>query len=376
MRNLPFKKSSECSIGVELELQIIDCHSYSLVSRAKDLIRCIHESDFQKRITPEITQSMIEMNTSVHQRVQKMVVELNLLHAFLLEQATKLNVAICGGGTHPFYKWQQQKIFPSLRYKKIAKKYRHLSKQATLFGQHIHIGCSSAENALYLTHALTRYIPQFIAITASSPFSEGIDTGYFSTRTVFFDSLPMCGVIPYFTNWGEFSNYFYKMRKLGIIESMKDVHWDIRPKPEFGTVEIRVCDTPLTLSKSIVITAYLQTLSLYLLSERPMQVSHELYYLHNYNRFQASRYGFQGGFINPYTEKSCSITEDILSTLEKLIPYAKALGTENFIATLEADVVNQFTDAGLLRKIFKKMNSLPEVVAAQCRIWAQNSPGK
>ncbi len=250
MRKLPFKKSSVASIGVELEFQLIDPHSYGLISRAKDLIRNIEASPYQIRIKPEITQSMIEINSSIHHSPQTMLEEFSELQSYLLEQANELSIAICGGGTHPFQRWSTQKIFPTKRYKKVSNKYRYLSKQATVFGQHIHVGCGNAEDALYITHALARYVPQFIAIMASSPFYQGAYTGFCSSRSTLFNSFPLSGVIPYLINWNEFSDYFYKMRNLGIISSMKDFYWDIRPKPEFGTVEIRVCDTPLTIKKS------------------------------------------------------------------------------------------------------------------------------
>src|SRR5262249_27038602 len=153
-----------------------------------------------------------------------------------------------------------------------SKKYTYLSKRSTVFGQHIHIGCKSGEDAIYLTHALSRYVPQFIAICASSPFYQGVDTGYASSRSTVFNAFPLSGVMPYLITWNEFSEYYYKMRNYGIIGSMKDFYWDIRPKPEFGTVEIRVCDTPLTIRTAAIITAYIQALSLYLLEEKPIQI--------------------------------------------------------------------------------------------------------
>lgn len=370
MKKLPFKKSKVGSIGVELEFQIVDIHSFSLISRAKELIRNIRESEYQEAIKPEITQSMIEINSAIHQSPQKLREEFLKLQTFLLEQAANLEVAFCGGGTHPFQKWSQQKIFPTKRYKKISSKFRYLSKRSTVFGQHIHIGCSNAEEALYLTHALARYTPQLIALSASSPFYQGIDTRYSSSRSVVFNSFPLSGFIPYLLNWNEFSDYFYKMRDLGIIVNMKDFYWDIRPKPEFGTVEIRVCDTPLTLQKAVRIAAYAQALSLYLLEEKPTQVSKDLYYLYNHNRFQASRYGFDGVFINPYTSQQISISEDILDTFKKIGPYVIQLGSSNYVEPLMEEVANKINDAQLLRQIFKEVDFLPKVVAEQCRIWS------
>src|SRR5829696_837873 len=167
MNTISFKKSEAGSIGVELEFQIINPRTYALISRAKDLIRSIKESKYQLRITPEITQSMIEINSSIHYSAPDMLNELMEIQSFLLDQASHLCVRFCGGGTHPFQSWSVQKIFPTLRYKNLSKKYQYLSKQSTVFGQHIHIGCENEDDAMYLTHALTRYVPQLIAISAS-----------------------------------------------------------------------------------------------------------------------------------------------------------------------------------------------------------------
>lgn len=373
MKILPFKTSAPATIGVELEFQIINPNSFALISRAKDLIRTIKESAYKTRIKPEVTQSMIEINTSIHNTPTEMLEELLELQKFLLVQADILNIAFCGGGTHPFQKWAMQKIFPTARYKRLSRKYQYLSKQATVFGQHIHIGCKSGEDALYLTHALARYVPQFIAICASSPFYQGIDTGYFSARATLFNAFPLSGVIPYLITWDEFSAYFYKMKNLDIVTSMKDFYWDIRPKPEFGTVEIRVCDTPLTLKKAVIITAYVQALALYLLQERPIKITRDLYYLYAYNRFQASRYGFDGVLIDFDNSKRCLISDDIHQTIKKIERYANQLNNMNYISLLINDVINKRNDTELLRQILKKVSSLPKVVAAQCDFWINNS---
>ncbi|WED42014.1 YbdK family carboxylate-amine ligase [Legionella cardiaca] len=371
MKKLPFKKSQLGSIGVELELQLVDPKSFYLISRSKELIRSIRSSVYQEIIKPEITQSMIEINSSIHHSVKNLLEELSYLKAFLLNQATQLNVAICGGGTHPYLKWTNQKIFPTPRYKKISSKFRYLSKRSTVFGQHIHFGCTNAEDALYLTHAFARYVPHFIAISASSPFYQGADTGYASARSNVFNSFPQSGHIPYLLNWKEFSEYYYKMRSLGIIVSMKDFYWDVRPKPEYGTVEIRVCDTPLTIQKAVNLAAYAQALGLYLLEERPFEITKDLYHIYTHNRFQASRYGLEGFFINPFTFKQSSVAEDILTTMQNIKTYAVRLGNESCIENLMHDVENKINDAILLRQLFKELGFIPKVVGEQCKIWSQ-----
>lgn len=370
MKKLPFKKSAVASIGIELEYQIINPNSFALISRSKELLRNIKEGPFQHQIKPEITQSMIELNSSIHLATKDLMKELFELKSFLLKKAEEINVAFCGGGTHPFQKWSAQKIFPTVRYKKLSRKFRYLSKRSTVFGQHIHVGCKNGEDAIYLTHALARFVPHFIAITAASPFYQGIDTGYFSSRSTVFNSFPLSGAMPFLTSWDEFTEYFNWMKKLGIITSMKDFYWDIRPKPEFGTVEIRVCDTPLTMKKAVIIAAYIQSLALYLLEEKPIKLSQHLYYIYSSNRFQASRYGFDGVLIDAHTSEKILIGDDILSTIKKIERYANQFDNMGYLSELIKEVLDKKNDAVLLRQFMKQTGSLPKVVAEQCKWWA------
>lgn len=372
MKILPFKSSAAASLGVELELQIIDPITFDMISKAKDLMRNIQDSPFQKFIKPEITQSMIEINSSIHQSSQNMYEELLQLHSLLLEQGKILGVNFSGGGTHPFQKWALRKIFPTQRFRNKAKLYQYLSKRSTVFGQHVHVGCPSGEEALYLTHALARYVPHLIALSASSPFYEGVDTGYQSARSTVFSAFPLSGVIPNLNTWEEFSAYFYKMRKLKVIDTMKDFYWDIRPKPEFGTVEIRVCDTPLTIKKAIVLAAYIQSIAQYLLKERPPVLCQDLYFLYNYNRFQASRFGFEGDFIHPKTLQHGLISDDIRHTIKTIEKHANDLGNMGYMSQLMEYLITQKNDATLLRKIFQQVGSMPKLMREQCIIWEKN----
>lgn len=369
MNKLPFKNSSTASIGIELELQLINPTTFDLSGCAKAFLKSTKDSAFNKFLKPEITQSMIEINSSSHLSTSALHEELMQIRDYLSTQAKALNIHIAGGGTHPFQIWSNRKIFPSSRYRQLTKVYRHLAKQATVFGQHIHIGCGHGEEAIYLMHALSRYVPHFIAICASSPYLEGIDTGYHSTRATLFNSFPMSGLSPYLPTWQAFCNYYTMMKGLGILESMKDVYWDVRPKPEFGTVEIRVCDTPLTIERAVTVAAYVQSLSLYLLQKKPFDLMPELYYLYGFNRFQASRYGFEGEFIDPLTQLRTTIGEDLIKTLDTIKKYAHDLKNEAYLELVKQLIPQNQTDAAKLRTIMQKSQSLQTVIASACEIW-------
>jgi carboxylate-amine ligase len=368
MPNLIFHESAPLTMGAELELQLIDPVNKQMVSRAKDLIRNIADSKFKSKIKPEITQGMIELNSGIHTTPQALHKDLLKLSHFLEKQSKRLDIQICSGGSHPVERWNQGKIFPIPRFKNHSWLYRYLSKNFTIFALHLHLGCKSAEDALYLTHLLSRYVPQFIALSASSPYYQGIDTGFNSSRLNMMKSFPTSGHIPFVTDWQQFSAYYFKLKKLKIIHSMKDIYWDIRPKPTFGTVEIRIFDAPLTLQHAAVLVAYAQTLAHFLLT-KPYPVIEDLYTVYNYNRFQACRFGFDGRFIHPQTLKSASIQDDILDTLQLLKPHARALNTSRYLKTIERWAEQKRNDAQWLRKQFAKTESFEKLVQQQCKIW-------
>lgn len=371
MPNIIFHQSAEFTLGAELELQLINPVNNELISRAKDLIRNIRDSEFNEQIKPEITQGMIELNSKIHTSPQSLYFDLMKVSRFLNIESEKLGVLICGGGTHPFQHWNVNKIFPSVRFKNLSRKHRYLSKQFTIFALHIHIGCKNGNDAIYLTEILSRYIPQLIALSASSPFYQGIDTGFDSVRLNIVNAFPTSGIMPFFLNWKEFSNYYLKLRKLGIVNSMKDIYWDIRPKPKFGTVEIRVCDAPLSIQTLVTIVAYTQALARFILLQKPYPLSQDLYTVYHYNRFQACRFGYKGIFIDPYTLKKHTLHDDILATIKLLRPHAKELDTLNYLNKIRAWVNYNYNDSHWIRNIAHKMPTLERVVQRQCQLWKE-----
>ena len=169
-RELDFKPSDGFSMGVELELQILNSRDYNLARDAADLLALLEKMPHPGEVKPEITESMIELNSSVHHRHETLITELTRIRDTLAEAAGRLNLRIAGGGSHPFHAWTDRRIYPTERFRRILEVYGYLAKQFTIFGQHVHIGVADGDAALYLIHALSRYVPHFIALSASSPF--------------------------------------------------------------------------------------------------------------------------------------------------------------------------------------------------------------
>jgi carboxylate-amine ligase len=359
-----FNASEPLTFGVELELQLVSLSDFNLTAASPDLLHLLQRKPFPGNVTPEITESMIEINSSVHSRYEPLLAELGEIRDMLVTAGDTLNIGICGGGTHPFQHWSEQKIFSKPRFQHLSSLYGYLAKQFTVFGQHVHIGCASGDDALFLLHSLSRFIPHFIALSASSPFVQGHDSLFDSARLNSVFAFPMSGRAPFMLRWDEFENvYFAKMERTGIIKSMKDFYWDIRPKPEYGTIELRVCDTPLTVERAAALAAYLQALCRHLLLREEPEPSEDDYLVYNYNRFQACRFGLDGSITNPKTYETLSLREDILATLRLMEPHADALGSYDALRGL-SDVVRATNDATYLRGQYEAHGSAEGMVNA------------
>jgi carboxylate-amine ligase len=215
------------------------------------------------------------------------------------------------------------------------------------------------------------YVPHFIALSAASPFYQGEDTSFQSSRLTAVSAFPLAGHIPFVRDWAEFAEFFERMRAFGIAASMKDFYWDIRPKPEYGTVEIRVCDTPLTVRRAALLAVYAQCLAAYYLLERPRAASRGIYLVNAHNRFEACRYGYAGEMVDPYGGPKKSMDSDILDTIAIIAAEAPRLGCAELLAELEALVRERNSDADWLRARAGASGSLADAVRDACRRFSE-----
>jgi carboxylate-amine ligase len=360
----PFKASKPLTLGVELELQLVSLSDLDLIDASPDMLDLLNRRRFPGNVVPEMTESMIEVSTEVQPDHAALLSQLRDIRAALVAAGDRLNVGICGGGTHPFQLWSERKIFSKPRFREVSALYGYLAKQFTIFGQHIHVGCASGDDAMFLLHSLNRYVPHFIALSASSPFVQRRDTLFDSARLNSVFAFPLSGRAPFTLSWSEFEHgYFARMEHTGIVKSMKDFYWDIRPKPEYGTIELRVCDTPLTVERAAALAAYLQALCHHLLERREPAPDEEDYLVYNYNRFQACRFGLEGLVVHPKTYASIPLREDILSTLGGLQADAGLTGGAAALEHL-SQAMHDGSDASYLRRQYEERGSSEGMVDA------------
>ena len=371
---LEFHQSEPLTLGVELELQLLTMRDYDLTRGASDLLRAAQHDGSNGDIKLEITESMIEINTQARASVDAIAADLDALRGLLVEQCARNNIAVCGGGTHPFHSWPDRRISPGERYEMTYERYGYLAKQFTVFGQHIHIGCASADDAVWLTQALGPYVPYFIALSASSPYVDGVDTLFQSARLNAVSAFPLSGQCPALADWNDFLEHFEFLRDCGIVASIKDLYWDIRPKPEYGTVEIRVCDTPLDIVQAAALAAFAQCLARKLLRERPAFDAGKTLQVARYNKFQACRYGFDARISCPHKRAQEDLRTILRELLDALGDDAKALGCRPWLDVLHASLFTGTTGSDWLRARLVEHRNLNDVVRDSAQRFSATRP--
>ena len=370
---MEFTKSDALTLGVELELQLLSQRDYDLTRGATDLLSHLKYDGTFGDVKLEITESMIEVSTQARATVDGIAADLEGLRKILVDQCARNNIAICGGGTHPFHAWPDRRICPSDRFDAVYQRYGYLAKQFTVFGQHIHVGCETADDAVWLTQALGPYVPIFIALSASSPFVDGVDTFFQSARLNAVSAFPLSGQCPEVADWAAFVEHFEFLKACGIVSSIKDLYWDIRPKPEFGTVEIRVCDTPLSIETASALAALAQCTARYLLrtrQERPPINTRLQLYVARYNKFQACRYGFDAMLSDPIAQKQEPLRVILHELLAALVEDAEALGCVHWLERIKLSLAMEASDARWLREHHGRHENLHDVVRESVRRFA------
>ncbi|WP_211364195.1 YbdK family carboxylate-amine ligase [Propionivibrio limicola] len=370
---LVFTESAALTLGVELEMQLLSPRDFDLTRGATDLLSILDYDNRFGDIKLEITESMIEVGTLPRHSVDEIGADLDGLRQVLVKECARNNIVICGGGTHPFHRWPERRISPGERYAQTFNRYGYLAKQFTVFGQHIHVGCASADDAIWLTQALCPFVPFFIALSASSPFVDGVDTFFQSARLNAVSAFPLSGQCPELRDWAHFNEYYALLKDCGIIRSIKDLYWDVRPKPEYGTVEIRVCDTPLGVTQAAALAAFAQCLARHLLRTRPPYNAHLHLHVARYNKFQACRYGLDALLSSPVKRGQEPLREVLSDLLDSLVEDAVALGCSHWLESLRAPLDGTPSDADWLRERYARQRNLNDVVRESSIRFAQEA---
>lgn len=348
---LAFRPSRPFTLGVELELMLLDGTTGQLASESPALLGDLQGHEFSANIKAEITQSMIEVNSGVHASADSLEAELRDICAGLNRAAARHRLALSGGGAHPFRDWPQRDIFPAARFDRLYEVYGYLVKQFTVFGQHIHVGVETPDDAIYLTHVFNCFVPHFTALAAASPFQRGVDTTFQSSRANVISMFPLSGHLPDVSGWREFEAYFSRMQRTGLVRSMKDFYWDARPKPEFGTVELRVCDAPLAVAHATDIAALCQAIARCYLDRRPRLNTSLQYDTYTINRFKAAKSAWDAAILDVEADRTMSLADSALSLVDRCLPYCAESRAIVRLERLRRRIQARVTDAGWMREV-------------------------
>jgi carboxylate-amine ligase len=363
--DLTFQPSPEISVGVELELQILDRESGDLTSGAVPLIKAAAEEGLSG-VTAELMQSMIEVKTGVCRTTLEARDQLLPVLKRLSNIATSMGYDLAMAGTHPFHRTSTSAVSPDERYERIMDRLAWLTYQRVLFGLHIHVGVPSGDRAIAVTNLLVQYLPHVLALSASSPFWQGVDTGLASCRAALYRMLPHAGVPRFFRTWKEFRGFCQVMIDCKTIGSFKDIYWDIRPRPDFGTLEFRICDMPINLSTALGLVALTRCLvisSLRLLEERPQVMRGDMrrHWIAVENKWLATRYGLDGMYIRTPSGKRRQLRQEVADLVDRLLPVARESGEQGFLLALQP--VESFeSGAARQRRIYRETGAFKPVL--------------
>ncbi|HEX7086690.1 MAG TPA: carboxylate-amine ligase [Vicinamibacterales bacterium] len=350
------------TIGVEEEFQIVDPATWELRSHVSQLLEAGSRSlgDQMKR---EMHQSIVEVGTTICGDMVELRSELLRIRSELCAAADRAGLAIAAAGTHPFSSWIDQVISPGERYEHIVEELQQLARSLLIFGLHVHVAVPDRNVAIDLMNAARYFLPHLLALSTSSPFWMGRDTGLKSYRTMIFRRFPRTGVPDHFGSWSEYENYVNLLVQLNCIDNGKKIWWDIRPHPTFGTLEFRVCDVPTRVEDTIALAALTQAIvvKLYKLYTRNMGFRLYRRALIDENKWRAARWGLDGNLIDFGKKAEMPMRVLALELIDFVDDVVDELGSRRFVEHVK-NILRDGTSADRQLQIYRETGDLKAVV--------------
>lgn len=325
-----FSGSPHSSLGVEWELELVDVETRQLRAGATPILEALgraHGGEHPKA-KHELLASCVEVITGVCSSVDEALADLRATVDEVAAAAGDLGLAVMCSGSHPLTDWATQEVSPHPRYRALVDQMQWMARQMQIFGVHVHVGVQSSGKAVPIVNALTAYVPHLLALSASSPYWIGTDTGLASYRSKVFEGLPTAGLPYLLSGWEEFEDFMETLISAGTISSIREVWWDIRPHPDFGTVELRICDDLPTLREVGLVAALSQCL-VELLSTRldrgdTLPVPHT--WVVRENKWRAARHGIDAEIIVDEQGRTRPLRQSLAELVDELGPVAERLG--------------------------------------------------
>ena len=357
-----FRSNPTFTLGVELELQLVDAKTGALSNSIQQILERV-PSQWRESIKPEFMQSYCEINTGVCKSVKEVEIDLNEKLMWATDVAEDLGLQFVWSGTHPFSRWEHQKISPGDRYAWLLEAMQDVARRMLIFGLHVHVGVDSGDKAIHMCDRLLRHIPTLLALSANSPYWCGRDSGLQSYRSKIIEALPTAGLPQPMRNWSEYVWLIDHLIRTKFISSIREIWWDVRPHAGFGTVEMRIMDMPLNMKHTMGMVALTQSL-IASISDRIDNGAYQ-YDIHpmmaRQNRWHASRYGLDASFVDFETMQAVPARVMAQRLIERCEPFAEKLGCLTHLHYLN-DIIANGTGAQRQRKVFEQTGNLRDVV--------------
>ena len=373
---IDWNPSSGPTLGVEWELQLIDAKTRTLRQDAREVLAALPdlaEGSERPKIRYELMQSQVELSTGICSTVAEAKDDLTGTISQLQQVTRARDMMLTCAGTHPFSDWRDAKMAPVPRYAELVEQMQWLVRQIELFSVQVHVGLADGGTAIPIINALARYLPHFLALTASSPFWNGQDTGLASSRAVIFGGLPTAGPPHRLADWSEFEEYMDTLVRAGTIRSIKEVWWDIRPHPDFGTIEVRMCDGVPTMREIGMVAALSQCLVQQFTAqlERGYQLPSPATWVVRDNKWRATRYGLDAIVITDDSGATAPMRDELYELVRELEPVADRLGCGAELRVV-SEVLEQGASYERQRAIMADGGGLTEVVDALVTEFAED----
>ena len=334
------------TLGVEEEYLLVDKETRSLVIDPPETLMAEAEEKCGTHVTSELLKSQIEIGTKVCKNIQEAHEDLARLRKNIIDVANNHGLAPIAASTHPFSKWEDQKHTEKDRYDQLTHEMQGAARRLVICGMHVHVGIDDDEMRIDLMNKLPYFLSHVLALSCSSPFWLGRDTGLKSYRLTIFDALPRTGVPERFASWAEYERHVAILQDAGLIEDSTRIWWDLRPSGRFPTLETRIMDVCTRLKDTIALTALLTCILRMLFRLRTRNQRWRLYtpMLIRENRWRAMRYSFDEGLIDLARGKVVPFAELMDELCSLVAEDARALGCETEIKGIH-DILTRGTSA-------------------------------
>ena len=362
------------TLGIEEEFQIIDPETRELRSH---VVEFLEEGRMLlgEQIKPEMIQSQIEVGTGVCNNIQEARADITRLRSIISSLAQKNGLKIVAASTHPISRWQDQKIFDDVRYELLIEELQTVARSLLIFGLHVHVGIADRERQIHIMNASRYFLPHVLALTTSSPFWMGHNTGLKSYRSEIFKKFPRTDIPDHFDSYGGFQRYVELLVKTGCINDGKKIWWDCRPHPYFPTLEFRICDIPTRVDDTIAIAALFQAIVAKLTKLLEKNLGFRLYrrMLIQENKWRAVRYGLDGKMIDFGKQKEVPTRDLVRELLDFVDDVLDDLGSRKEVEHIHT-ILERGTSADEQLRVYNETNDLKAVVDRLMELTVENVP--